>query len=350
MTELALAPLTTMGVGGPAKECFSAHDQGALVDAVRTADAAGTAVLILGGGSNVIIGDAGFPGVVILVRNRGIAVREEPDRVSLVIDAGEPWDEVVALAVAQGWPGIEALSGIPGLSGATVIQNVGAYGQDIAEVLSGVRALDRLTGDVVHLDASQCGLRYRGSRFKDEPHRWVVLSVTLTLRSARGAATSPVAYEQLAAALHVDTGAPVEIGRIRDAVLGLRAQKGMIIDPCDPESRSVGSFFTNPVLDPAVAAGIDPACPRYPDPAGVKLSAAWLIESAGIDRGFPGRPDAPARVSRKHVLALVNAGSASAADIVALAGTIRDRVLSVHGVLLEPEPTLVGCQLPDEQR
>lgn len=344
--EVALASLTTMRVGGPAARCVIAREETGLVEAVRAADAAATPVLILGGGSNVIIDDAGFPGLVVLIRTRGITVTEEPDRVCLVVAAGEPWDDVVALAVTRGWSGIEALSGIPGLTGATVVQNVGAYGQDISQVLIGVRVLDRVTGEVIDLDSAQCGLRYRASRFKDEPQRWVVLSVTLALRPASPGATGQVAYEQLASALHVEVGTGVDIAEIRSAVLDLRRAKGMVIDPGDPESTSVGSFFTNPVVDPRVAARVDPACPRYADPAGVKLSAAWLIESAGIDRGYPGIAEAPARVSRKHVLALVNGGSARTSDILALAAVIRDRVLAVHGVRLEPEPMLVGCQLP----
>jgi UDP-N-acetylmuramate dehydrogenase len=244
--------------------------------------------------------------------------------------------------VTQGWSGVEALSGIPGLVGATPVQNVGAYGQDVSQTIDRVRALDRRTGETVLLTTADCGFTYRGSAFKADPDRWVVLSVDYRLSAA---GLGEVRYAELARALGVDVGDSCDVASIRAAVLDLRRAKGMVLDSDDPDTRSVGSFFMNPIVDDQTAARIPPECPRYPAVDGVKLSAAWLIEQAGIPKGFRVRPDAPAAVSTKHTLALINAGNASAADVIDLARVIRERVRDAFGVTLRPEARLVNCAL-----
>lgn len=344
---MRLADVTTLRVGGPAQDVVVATDEATLIDTVRDADRRGIPTLILGGGSNVVIGDDGFAGRVVLVRTGGMTGHADgAEHVRVSLAAGEPWDAVVARTVDRGWSGIEALSGIPGLTGATVMQNVGAYGQDLSQVLVQARVFDRLNDEVRDLSAPECELRYRASRFKDEADRWLILGLDLSLVGSLDAtrdALGQVAYPQVAHALGVAAGAPAPIGRIRDCVLDLRRAKGMVVDPDDPESTSVGSFFTNPILEPAAARLLDDACPRYPDARGIKVSAAWLIEAAGFVRGFS--LDGRARISRKHVLALVNGGTASAQDVLALAAHIHGRVRDVHGITLELEPTLVGCAL-----
>jgi len=338
-----LADLTTLRVGGPAREVVSADSEEALVSVVRDLDAAGAPLLVIGGGSNVVCSDAGFDGTVMLVRTRGVTRIDEDHGVSVSVQAGEPWDELVAWSVSEGLAGLEAMSGIPGLVGATPIQNVGAYGQDVASVLSSVALLDRDSGSITHLTAGECGFGYRSSRFKREPERWVVLSATFMLRAD---GMSVVRYGELARFLGVTEGALVPASSVREAVLALRRSKGMVLDPDDHDTWSVGSFFVNPIVDVSVAETFPAACPRYPAVDGVKLSAAWLIESAGIERGWGVRADARARVSTKHVLALTNRGGASASDVLELAAAIRSRVLGVHGITLTVEPQLVGCSMP----
>ncbi|MCW2811704.1 MAG: murB [Friedmanniella sp.] len=337
-----LADLTTLRVGGPARNLVVARTEAELVETVRALDAAGQPVLVLGGGSNLLVGDEGFDGTVVQVATRGIG--EDVESCSgavLTVAAGEPWDELVASAVAREYSGLEAMSGIPGLTGGTPIQNVGAYGADVSQVISMVRTWDRHTGQRRTFFPLDCGFGYRTSRFKAEPGRYVVLSVTFQLKL--GSLSAPVRYPELARVLGVQPGERAPIGEVRDAVLGLRAGKGMLLDEADPDSWSAGSFFTNPLLSPDQAALLPAEAPRYPQSDGtVKTSAAWLIEHAGFARGYG---TGPARVSGKHTLALTNRGGAAAADVLALAREIRGGVGERFGVILVPEPVLVGCSL-----
>jgi UDP-N-acetylmuramate dehydrogenase len=339
---IRLAELTTLRVGGPAAEVVVAEDEATLVAAVREADASGVPALVLAGGSNVVVSDDGYPGRVVLVRTNGVAVEADSCGGAWVtVAAGEPWDDVVARAVAEEWAGVEALSGIPGSAGATPIQNVGAYGQEVSGVLARVRTFDRHDGVQRTFAAADCGLGYRTSRFKQEPGRFLVLDVTLQLRLSP--TSGPVRYAELARSLGVDLGARAPLGDVRAAVLELRRGKGMVLDPGDHDTWSVGSFFTNPLLDADAASALPQAAPRFAQPDGrVKTSAAWLIDHAGIQRG---RAVGGAGVSTTHVLALTNRGDATASDVVALATEVRDAVQTVFGVHLEPEPMLVGLSL-----
>ena len=316
---------------------------------MRAADAAGERVLILGGGSNLVVSDEGFDGTVIQVATRGVSRDGGPG--VLTVAAGEDWDAVVARSVAEGLAGLECLSGIPGLAGATPIQNVGAYGQEVAETIIRVRVYDRVTGDVLEMPNELCGFGYRTSRFRGAD-RFVVLSVTFDL--AVQVLSAPVRYAELAAALGVPPGGQAESAEARAAVIELRQRKGMVIDPADPDTRSVGSFFVNPVLDAAALAAVEAAArarcgpgsrvPRFEVGDGlVKVPAAWLIERAGFGKGY--NPGDGARISAKHTLALVNAGTASTAALLALAREIRDGVRDAFGVSLAPEPVLVGVTL-----
>jgi UDP-N-acetylmuramate dehydrogenase len=331
-----LAEHTTLRLGGPARRLVRVETEPDLVEAVRAADAAGEPVLVLGGGSNLVVADAGFDGLAVQVATSGL--RRSGGRVTVA--AGEVWDEVVARLVAEGLAGVEALAGIPGLVGATPIQNVGAYGQDVAQTVVAVRVLDRRTGEVTELPAADCRFTYRHSVFKGSDDH-VVLAVTYDLdQSATG---RPVRYPALAGHLGVDVGARVPAAAVRAAVLDLRRAKGMVLDPADHDTWSAGSFFTNPVLPAEQADRLPPAAPRWPEPDGrVKVSAAWLIEQAGFARGYG---DGPARLSGKHTLALTNRGGATTADLLALARLIRDRVRDRFGVTLVNEPVLVGVTL-----
>ncbi len=346
---MRLADCTTLGVGGPARSFVRAGTEADLVEAVRAADRRGEPVLILGGGSNVVVADEGFDGTVIQVATRGVGRAGAPGTVTAA--AGEDWDALVARTVAEGLAGLECLSGIPGLAGATPIQNVGAYGQEVSQVITGVRAYDRIAQQVTDIPNERCGFGYRTSSFRSDPGRFVVLSVTFRL--AARAWSAPVRYPELADALGVRLGDRVPGTEARSAVIELRQRKGMVIDPADPDTRSVGSFFVNPVLDRAALAAVEAAArarcgdgtrvPRFDAGGGlVKVPAAWLIERAGFGRGY-GRGGA--RISTKHTLALVNSGSATAADLVALAREIRDGVRDAFGVSLAPEPVLVGVAL-----
>jgi UDP-N-acetylmuramate dehydrogenase len=340
-TPPTLSEHTTLRVGGPARDWVVARTEDELVDAVRRLDAGGEPVLLLGGGSNLVVSDAGFAGTVVQVATRGADAQEADDRVHLTLAAGEPWDDIVSRAVAHGWAGIEALSGIPGLVGATPVQNVGAYGQDVGQVITAVRALDRPTGAVRELSAADCAFGYRTSLFKREPDRWVVLSVTMALADG-GRGT--VGYAELAATLGVPVAGVADISAIRGAVLALRARKGMVLAEHDHDTWSAGSFFTNPVVTPDVAAGLPDDCPRYPAEAGVKVSAAWLIERAGVGRGYA-LPGSHAAISTKHTLALTNRGGATAAEIMELARAVQQQVQQAFGIALVPEPRLVGLSL-----
>lgn len=338
----ALAEHTTFRVGGPAEKLIIADDERELIAAVRQADEAGEPVLLIGGGSNLLICDDGFPGTAILINTRGR--RAEVDSCSgavLTLAAGEPWDDVVAEAVAEGWSGLEALSGIPGLVGATPIQNVGAYGAEISQTLARVRTVDRHTGEQKTFAGSECGFGYRWSRFKAEPGRYLILEVTLQLPLAD--LSAPVRYAQLAQTLGVEVGTRVDAKAVREAVLELRRSKGMVLDGDDHDTWSAGSFFTNPIIDQAAADRLPETAPRFRQPDGsIKTSAGWLIEHAGFTKGY-GVP--PATLSTKHTLALTNRGGATAADLLRLAREVRAGVQQRFGIELTPEPNLVGCEL-----
>jgi UDP-N-acetylmuramate dehydrogenase len=306
---------------------------------------------VLGGGSNLVIADDGFAGTVVRVATRGFDVGTRPTgevggQTELTVAAGENWDDVVARCVAEGLAGLECLSGIPGLAGATPIQNVGAYGQEVADTIVSVRAWDRDRAEVNDVPAADCGFGYRTSRFKRDG-RHLVLAVTFRL--TRGPRSAPIRYPDLAAELGVAPGDQVPLQEARSAVLKVRARKGMVVDAGDPDSRSAGSFFTNPILADDEFAALTTRhhgpVPHYPaGPGRVKVPAAWLIEHAGFGKGHPG-PGAPgtaARISSKHTLALINPGGASTASLLALAHQIQDGVHQAFGVRLDIEPILVG--------
>ena len=345
-TEVPLAPLTSLRLGGSAARLVAAGSAAEIVDAVRRADAGGVPVLLIGGGSNLVLADEGWPGLVVLLRSAGIAIRRDGDRVLVTAQAGEPWDELVTRAVGEGWGGIECLAGIPGLAGATPVQNVGAYGQEVADTITAVTVWDRDRGEQRELSLVDCGFAYRDSVFKHSM-RYVVLAVSYALRPV--ARSGPVRYAELARVLGVPTGGRAALTEVRDAVLRLRRGKGMVLDPVDHDTWSAGSFFTNPVLSTVEVTGFEarlPAGTAYPHwPSGngsTKLSAAWLIERAGFGKGYRrGRVG----LSGKHTLALTNRGGASAAELLELAREIRAGVRDRYGVTLQPEPLLVGLAL-----
>jgi UDP-N-acetylmuramate dehydrogenase len=338
-------------LGGPPRHLVEATSEDELVALVIEADVAGEPVLVLAGGSNVVVADAGFQGTVIRVITRGVERLQRSDgRVWLDVAAGEEWDALVAFCVEHELAGVEALSGIPGSAGGTPIQNVGAYGQEVADVIAGVRALDRSTGQIHDLDVEECLFDYRSSAFKRDPGRWVVLRVSFAFEP--GGESEPIRYAELARRLGVDEGARAPLADVRAAVLDLRRAKGMVLDPDDPDTYSAGSFFTNPIMrahefDALVARaaeqlgpdGVPPSWPashhRY-----VKTSAAWLIQHAGLQRGY-GNPDGIA-ISSKHTLALTNRGAGTTTELVALAREIAATVDEAFGVKLVPEPVFVG--------
>ena len=307
-------------------------------------------MLLLAGGSNVVVADAGFDGTVLQVATRGVeGIRMADGRIRLNVAAGENWDAFVAACVADGLAGIEALSGIPGSVGGTPIQNVGAYGQEVADVIVAVRALDRVSGELHELDPEESMFDYRTSIFKRDPDRWVVLGVTFALEPT--GTSEPIRYAELAARLGIELRGRAPIADVREAVLALRRGKGMVLDPADPDTFSAGSFFTNPILRArdfdafaqraAERLGADPPPPGWPvEPRSVKTSAAWLIERAGFHRGY-GNPDGIA-ISSKHSLALTNRGAGTTAELVALAREIAAGVEEAFGVALMPEPVFVG--------
>lgn len=340
MPEL-LADHTTLRLGGPAAAYVRARTTDEIVGAVREADKHGRRVLLLGGGSNLVVADEGFDGVVVEVASAGVV--EEGDACGgafVTVAAGEVWDDLVARAVHAGWVGVEALSGIPGRVGATPIQNVGAYGQEVAETIARVRTWDRHEARLRTFAASDCGFGYRTSRFKEEPGRYVVLEVTFQFRL--GDLGAPVQYAELARTLDIDVGERAASGEVRDAVLRLRAGKGMVLDAADHDTWSAGSFFTNPVVE---AARVPEGAPRWEQPDGrVKTSAAWLIEHAGFGKGY-GTGTGRVSLSTKHTLALTNRGGATTADLLGLAREVRDGVDARFGIRLVNEPVLVGCAL-----
>ncbi len=347
--DVPLHGYTTLGLGGPARHFVQTDDENAVVEALRWAAARTLPVFVLGGGSNLVVADAGFPGLVIRVAPRGIAWRDSGERVVLTACAGEPWDDLCATAVARDLAGIECLSGIPGLVGATPIQNVGAYGQEVAETITSVRVLDRATLTVRDVPAAACGFGYRDSAFRRAPDRHVVLAISFALHP--GAAPT-VRYKELARALS-STPRPT-LADVRATVLSLRRQKSMVIDAADDNRQSAGSFFTNPIVTDAeadrivalaLAAGLarDAAeVSRFSGGHGrSKLSAGWLIEHAGIAKGF--RRGAVG-VSTRHALALVHHGGGTTAELLSLARHVRDTVQRRFGVTLVPEPTLLGVE------
>jgi UDP-N-acetylmuramate dehydrogenase len=337
-----LANHTTLRVGGPARQMITVDTEAELVETVRTLDAGGEPLLILGGGSNLLIGDAGFDGTVIKIATRG--VDEDTTACSgavVTVSAGEPWDPLVGYAIEREWSGLEAMSGIPGLVGATPIQNVGAYGAEVSELISTVRTLDRSTGQIKTLFPIECGFGYRTSRFKSDPGRFLVLSVTFQLRL--GSMSQPIRYLELARALGIEVGQRAPASEVRQAVLALRTTKGMVLVEDDHDTWSAGSFFTNPLISFAKARTLPPDAPRFNQSDGmIKTSAAWLIERAGFGKGFG---DGAARLSSKHTLALTNRGGATAADLLSLARQIRAGVDAKFDIELVPEPVLVGCEL-----
>ncbi len=369
--RVLLADYTTLRLGGPAHRFATADGDDQLVAIVRDADAEGEPVLVLGGGSNLVVADEGFPGVVVQATGRGISAARAGEAVEVTVGAGEDWDEVVQWSIGEGLSGIECLSGIPGVTGATPIQNVNAYGQEVAETITWVRAYDRLFDQVVLLTAAQCEFGYRTSMFKRHASagrgaalnpaaatgRHVVLSVTFRL--AADPLSAPVRYAELARRLDVTEGDRVPLATAREAVLQLRRGKGMVLDPADPDTRSAGSFFTNPVISadqfkdlearvasrlPADGTAVRIPCWPEGNEAGIKVSAAWLIEQSGFHKGFPG-DRAPVRISTKHTLALTNPGGGSTADLIALARQVRDGVGDAFGIQLANEPVLVGVEL-----
>jgi len=339
--DVPFSTLTTLRVGGPARRLVKASTADELAHAVADCDARGEPVLVLGGGSNLVVSDAGFEGTVVRVTSRGVTVAADTcSGATVTLAAGEPWDEVVARAVAEGWVGLECLSGIPGLAGATPIQNVGAYGQEVSETIATVRAWDRKRGAWRTFANADCGFSYRHSMFKADP-RYVVAEATFHLRL--GEQGAPVRYGELARALGVEIGGRAPLAEVREVVLSLRRGKGMVLDEADHDTWSAGSFFTNPVLGPDQSKALPDGAPRWPQPDGrVKISAAWLIEQAGYGKGYGERA---AGVSTKHTLALTNRGGASTEDLLALAREIRDGVRAAFGVVLVNEPVLVGATL-----
>jgi UDP-N-acetylmuramate dehydrogenase len=349
--DIRLADLTTLRVGGPAARFVDATTTDELVETIRGCDERGEPVLVLCGGSNIVVADEGFDGTVVHIGVHGVEIDAAgcaPDDLAacggvvLTVASGEPWDDLVELAVSEGWTGIEALSGIPGAVGATPIQNVGAYGHEVAEAIWAVRTYDRLTGTVRTFANADCRFGYRTSRFRGDD-RFVVLTVGYQLR--QGDLAGPVRYAELARALGVGVGERAPSRDVREAVLAVRRRKGMVLDESDHDTWSAGSFFTNPVVDAARAAELPSEAPRWPMSDGfVKTSAAWLIEQAGFSRGYPG-PGGRVALSSKHTLALTNRGSGTTADLLALAREVRDGVRSAFDVELAPEPVLIGCTL-----
>ncbi|MET8864295.1 UDP-N-acetylmuramate dehydrogenase [Nonomuraea sp. NPDC004580] len=340
-----LAPYTTLRLGGPARDFAEATSAEQLVSLVAEADRTSTPTLVLGGGSNLVVADEGFDGLVIKVATEGVTFTRDGEQIVLTAEAGEDWDALVARAVSEGWSGIECMSGVPGQVGSTPIQNVGAYGQEVAQTVRCVRAYDRLTRQVVDIEARQCGFSYRDSVFKRDLSRYVVLAVTYVLDVS--ALSRPLAYEELARRLGTEAGGRVPLAEAREAVLALRRGKGMVLDPDDPDTRSAGSFFTNPILTAEQAAELAVRAPGHPQwevPGGlVKVPAAWLIEQAGFAKGYE---RGPVRISTKHTLALTNpTGAATTRDLLALAGEVRDGVREKFGVTLVNEPVMVGCTL-----
>jgi UDP-N-acetylmuramate dehydrogenase len=338
MTELN--KYTSLRVGGPAKSIVNVSTEAEIIAAIEAAG--DSPVLILGGGSNVLVSDSGFEGTVIHIANN--QAESEVDACSgatLTIGAGENWDEFVVATINRGYAGLETLSGIPGTVGAAPIQNIGAYGHEVSEFITRVRTYDREAKGVKTFTNAECEFEYRNSHFKKHPGRYIVLSVQFQLRL--GETSTPITYAELAAKLGIAVGEKAPVVDTRKAVMELRAAKGMLLNPDDKDSWSAGSFFTNPIISLSVAAGLPEGAPKWPTADGrVKTSAAWLIQNSGIDKGHA---HGGARISTKHVLALTNSGSATAEELVQLAREVRDSVQEKYGITLEPEVNLVGISL-----
>lgn len=347
-THAPLADWTTLGLGGPADTFVIAETEADVIDAVRIADAQRTPVLVLGGGSNLVVADEGFRGTAVRVQTRGCQVEKKGDRVRVAVAAGESWDGFVERAVAEGWRGVECLSGIPGLVGATPMQNVGAYGQDVSQTIVDVRCFDRVDQKIVRFAGGECGFAYRSSRFRGSERH---LIVEVTFEFEVGPRSMPIAYAELSKALGVNEGGDAPLAEVRANVISLRRGKGMVADPADPESKSAGSFFTNPIVtvaelekvraNVARELGESARLPTFPEKDGrMKVSAAWLIENAGFHKGSGGAIG----ISKKHALALVNRGGTTR-ELVAFARSIRERVNARFGVTLEPEPIVIGTTI-----
>lgn len=339
--NVALAPRTTLGLGGPARRLASVANVDELVEALRSAEATSERVLVLGGGSNVVISDAGWDGLVIEPAMSAIRIDADQDTAVVSAGAGVPWDDFVAQMVDSDLAGIECLSGIPGKVGATPMQNVGAYGQEVANTIASVRAYDRETGAVTAFAPAECAFAYRSSAFRGST-RWIIVEVQFRL--SRGAESAPLRYPELVRALDIPIGGCAPLSATRDAVIALRRSKGMVVDPNDPDSRSAGSFFTNPMVDLTTLASLqskfaDLAIPHWPMADGcAKLSAAWLIERAGFAKGLV---RGGVGISTKHSLALINRGRGTTAELLALAAEIQGAVLRAFGIALVPEPVVV---------
>lgn len=331
---------TSLRVGGPAKNFVHVSTEAEIIAAIEAAG--DSPVLILGGGSNVLIADSGFAGTVIHIANN--QTDSEVDACSgatLTIGAGENWDDFVAATIDRGFAGLETLSGIPGTVGAAPIQNIGAYGHEVSEFITRVRTYDRQAKEIKTFTNAECEFEYRNSHFKRHPGRYIVLSVQFQLRL--GETSSPITYAELANKLGIEVGEKASVVETRTGVMELRAAKGMLLNPEDKDSWSAGSFFTNPILTPDFAASLPDDAPKWPTADGkVKTSAAWLIQNSGIDKGHT---HGGARVSTKHVLALTNSGSATAEEIAQLAREVRASVQEKFGITLEPEVNLVGITL-----
>ncbi len=331
---------TSLRVGGPAKNFVNVSTEAEIIAAIEAAG--DSPVLILGSGSNVLIADAGFEGTVIHIANN--QAKSEVDACSgatLTIGAGENWDAFVAATINRGYAGLETLSGIPGTVGAAPIQNIGAYGHEVAEFITRVRTYDRQAKAIKTFTNVECEFEYRNSHFKRHPGRYIVLSVQFQLRL--GETSTPITYAELANKLGIEVGEKASVVETRTGVMELRAAKGMLLNPEDKDSWSAGSFFTNPILTPDFAASLPDDAPKWPTADGkVKTSAAWLIQNSGIDKGHT---HGGARVSTKHVLALTNSGSATAEEIAQLAREVRASVQEKFGITLEPEVNLVGITL-----
>ncbi|POH56908.1 UDP-N-acetylmuramate dehydrogenase [Arthrobacter glacialis] len=357
-----LSSLTTLHVGGPVKNYVAATNEAEIIEAVTAADRTGERLLILGGGSNLLISDEGFDGTVVKIASQGYAVDSQDScgGASVVVQAGHDWDDFVHQSVLHAWSGLEALSGIPGSAGATPVQNVGAYGCDVSQTIAAVRTWDREKTAVHTFTSSELQFGYRESLLKattvNGSPRYVVLNVEFQLLLGRMSA--PIKYGELARTLGVEIGQRANSLDVRRAVLALRASKGMVLDPADRDTFSTGSFFTNPIVSAEVAATLPADAPRYPAGDLVKLSAAWLIDHAGFAKGYGLLGEVPAAgqsddagtpprasLSTKHTLAITNRGGARAEDILAVAREVRDGVERKFGITLVPEPVLVGCSL-----
>jgi UDP-N-acetylmuramate dehydrogenase len=335
-----LRDFTSLRVGGPAKNFVEAHNEEEIIAALNSAG--DSPVLILGGGTNVLVSDAGFEGTVIHITNNSLVAEVDAcSGATLTIGAGENWDDFVALTIERGFAGLETLSGIPGTIGAAPIQNIGAYGHEVAEFITRVRTYDRKAKAVKTFTNSECEFEYRSSKFKRDPGQFIILDVQFQIRI--GDSSDPITYLELARKLDTQLGEKAPVHQVRQAVLELRASKGMLLSPEDRDSWSAGSFFTNPIVSQQEADKLPNAAPKWPLIDGqVKISAAWLIENAGMHKGDE---VGGARISTKHVLALTNAGDATATDLIELAKSAQAKVYEKFGIKLEPEVNLVGLSL-----